>query len=41
MMKEMAECRRLMAEALLDGDDKKLRRVTRKFLDLWHQAYPS
>lgn len=41
MMKEMADCRRRMAEALEEGDMMKLRQATSRYLALWHQAYPS
>ena len=41
MMREMALCRKLMAEALAEGDDVKLRRAVKKFLKLWREAYPS
>lgn len=34
MMKEMADCRRLMAEALEEGNMMKLRQTTRRYLDL-------
>ncbi len=41
MMKEMADCRRLMAKALEEGNDKELRAVVMRYLTLWLRAYPS